>query len=255
MSQPGDRNFHIGTSNIMLPVPNKQSFPEAFKSASRLTYYASLFNSLEVNSSFYKIPQAKTVEKWTREVPADFRFTFKLHRDLTHDKSSMPDAALAKHFMNTINAAATHAACLLIQFPAGRTYNPAFLERLLKLVQQDNSGWNVCVEFRHDSWYRDNIFRLLETCEAAVVVHDKSPSIPFPASSWTDFAYLRYHGPKGDYKNAYEFETLEQNAARIGELMAAGKSVYAYFNNTIGNAVFDALTLQELVTGKVTFEL
>ncbi len=74
----------IGTSGLVLPVPNKQAFPEAFRRGSRLAYYATLFNSIEVNSSFYRVPMPVTFSKWASEVPAGFRFTVKLWQGITH---------------------------------------------------------------------------------------------------------------------------------------------------------------------------
>src|ERR1044072_276638 len=78
--------YRSGTSGLVLPVPNKKAFPPEFKDKSRLTYYGSLFNSIEINSSFYKIPQAATVKKWADSVPDNFAFTFKLWREITHIK-------------------------------------------------------------------------------------------------------------------------------------------------------------------------
>jgi uncharacterized protein YecE (DUF72 family) len=246
--------LYAGTSNITLPVRSKQELPEAYRNVSRLVYYSTLFNSLEVNSSFYKIPMAKTVEKWAGEVPDDFRFTFKLNRELTHSKEVVPDTELVKRFMDTINAAGDKAGSLLIQFAAGKKYNSAYLERLLSLVQKDAERWDVCVELRHASWYKDSVYRLLQAYNAAVVIHDKARATSEPVESWTDFAYYRFHGPSGDYKGTYELEALQARADEMKELLQEGKRVYTYFNNTVGNAVFDALALQELVTGKVTYE-
>ena len=76
-------NFYAGTSNIVLPVPNKSFFPPKYRDKTRLNYYASLFNSVEINSSFYKVPLPRTVEKWTTEVPPNFRFSFKLSKAIT----------------------------------------------------------------------------------------------------------------------------------------------------------------------------
>src|SRR4051812_27357074 len=77
--------FYSGTSNIVLPIP-KKSFPPEFSDKSRLEYYAHLFTSIEVNSCFYKTPQASTVAKWAAMVPPDFKFTFKLSKAITHVK-------------------------------------------------------------------------------------------------------------------------------------------------------------------------
>lgn len=254
MSAPAYASFFTGTSNIELPVPNKAAFPEAFRNSSRLTYYASLYNSLEVNSSFYKIPLAKTVARWTQEVPEDFRFTFKLFRDITHTKTGDIDVELVHRFMQTINAAKAKAGALLIQFPASVTHNPVFLERLLTPVSREAEHWDICVEFRHASWYRESVGRLLDRFNAAIVMHDKTGVMPAIGDITTDFTYLRFHGPNGDYRGSYEFDFLERQTSIINELLQAGKKVYAYFNNTMGTAVFDALALQELVTGEAKFQ-
>ena len=77
--------LRAGTSGLVLPVPNKQAFPEAFRvMAARLTYYSTLFNSIEINSTFYKMPLPKTFSRWAGEVQPDFRFTIKLWRGITH---------------------------------------------------------------------------------------------------------------------------------------------------------------------------
>ncbi len=80
-----NNTFYSGTSGLVLPVP-KLLYPAEFQDKSRLTYYASLFNSIEINSSFYKIPQIPTVCKWAESVPDNFQFTFKLSKAITHAK-------------------------------------------------------------------------------------------------------------------------------------------------------------------------
>src|ERR1700744_2308217 len=110
-------NYFAGTSGLGLPVPNKSHYPAEFTNKSRLCYYASLFNSIEVNSSFYKIPQAKTIRKWAADVPDGFRFTFKLWRGITHQKELLFDPADIGRFMEAIDAAGNHKGCLLVQLP------------------------------------------------------------------------------------------------------------------------------------------
>lgn len=110
-------NYYAGTSGLVLPVPNKTWYPEEFKDKSRLCYYASMCNSIEVNSSFYKIPLPKTITKWTEDVPGEFRFTFKLWRGITHEKGLVFNPADITRFMEAINAAGSHKGCLLVQFP------------------------------------------------------------------------------------------------------------------------------------------
>ena len=116
-------HFYSGTSGLVLPIP-KYEFPAPFENASRLTYFASLYNSLEVNSSFYKIPKLATTYKWATSVPDDFRFTFKLWQGITHGKGFDFNKEDVEHFMTVIGQVGIKKGCLLIQLPpkAGNHY-------------------------------------------------------------------------------------------------------------------------------------
>src|SRR5262249_15784071 len=106
----------IGTSNVVVPG-NKTSFPPAFRSKSRLHYYASIFNSVEINSSFYKIPLQRTYERWTTEVPENFRFSLKISKEVTHAKELKGGLSIIEKFMDTAKGIGDKKGCLLIQFP------------------------------------------------------------------------------------------------------------------------------------------
>src|SRR3569623_2068116 len=97
--------FYSGTSGMVLTVPNKRAFPLEYKDKSRLHYYASLFNSLEVNSSFYKEPMAKTTLRWAESVPQHFQFTFKMFKSITHNKGLLFEEAGVQKFMQVIDGA------------------------------------------------------------------------------------------------------------------------------------------------------
>lgn len=234
---------------MVLPVPNKQAFPDEYRDKSRLTYYASLFNSLEVNSSFYKVPMAKTVSRWATEVPAGFQFTFKLFRDITHNKGLVFEEALVERFMAIINEAGDKKGCLLVQFPAGTTLNLSQLKKLLGCIQKNNVNyaWRVCVEFRHTSWYCTETYKLLQKQKAGMVIHDMPKSATPPVTPWTKFVYLRYHGQAGDYRGSYPADFLEQQACLASNWIKSGRIVYAYFNNTIGDAVTNVADITKLV--------
>src|SRR4051812_31774190 len=107
-------SYKAGTSGLVLPVPNKQAFPPEFRDKSRLTYYSSLLNSLEVNSSFYKVPQPATVKKWADSVPAGFVFTFKLWQEITHIKKFAYKREDVLRFMEVIDQAGDKKGCLLV---------------------------------------------------------------------------------------------------------------------------------------------
>lgn len=248
--QKAKQNFYSGTSGLVLPVPNKSLYPPEFQDKSRLCYYASLFNSIEVNSSFYKVPQASTVKKWIADVPDDFRFTYKLWRNITHNKPLLFNPEDVERFMQVIDAAGDKKGSLLIQFPPGTTIASVVqLEQLLESIRDANPahGWDIAVEFRHPSWYKDNIYTMLDNYNAGMVIQDMPKSLTPMVDMPTDFVYLRFHGPNGGYRGSYADAFLYEYAGYINDWIADGKTVYAYFNNTMGDAISNLATLNNYV--------
>jgi uncharacterized protein YecE (DUF72 family) len=242
--------LYCGTSNIMLPVRNKTFYPAEYRDKSRLTYYASLLNSLEVNSTFYKLPLPRTVARWVAEVPDDFRFTFKLWRDVTHTKGFLYDDNQIDAFLNAVHPAIAKAGCLLVQFPQSIKFSQ--IRRVSALLQYLTAhklyeGWKLAVEFRDASWYNDTVWEMLDKHEAAVVQHDMPKSSTPGVELVAAVAYLRFHGQAGDYRGSYPDDVLADYASYIKQLLKQGKDVYAYFNNTIGDAIHNALDLQKLL--------
>lgn len=241
---------YFGTSGLLLPVPNKQFYPEEFKEKSRLNYYGSLMNSIEINSSFYKIPQAKTVQRWSESVPENFRFTFKLWREITHNKGLVYRDQDVFRFMEVISATGDKKGSLLVQFPPSVTYGNRFqVEKLIDLIKtaDPSDQWDIAVEFRHPGWYREETADMLADRKIAIVLHDKSPAVtPFNFHE-SNFIYLRFHGPGGDYRGNYDDATLAEYAGYIREWVEDGKRVYVYFNNTVGNALQNLNDLRDLV--------
>lgn len=246
-------NYYSGTSGIVVPQPNKQLYPEEFRDKSRLEFYSSLFNSIEINSSFYKLPMAKTVARWAESVPGDFRFTFKLWREITHVKELAFTNEDIDRFMNVIDEAGDKKGTLLVQFPPSLQvrHSGQVLELLNRIAGADRQGgWKIALEFRHDSWYTDETNRLLEDSASAVVMHDKTSGANSLPGNDPDFVYLRFHGHNGDYKGSYEDDFLYEYAQYVNEYRLEGKDVYVYFNNTRGDAVHNLITLNDYVGGE-----
>ncbi|HEX8377781.1 MAG TPA: DUF72 domain-containing protein [Pedobacter sp.] len=244
------REIYSGASGLVLPVKNKLSYPPDFQDKSRLEYYSSLFNSIEINSSFYKLPMASTIAKWAACVPDYFKFTFKLWRDITHNKGLVfnPDDVLK--FLERIAPAKTNKGCLLVQFPPSLTvFAAAQLEGLLGVIKEANvrQEWKVAIEFRNKSWYEDEIFQLVEEYNSTIVLHDiPASATPLP-DEVSDFVYLRFHGPNGGYRGSYPDDFLYEYAQYINDWNESGKSVYVYFNNTMGDAVHNLITLNKFM--------
>ncbi len=247
---PGFRQkFYSGLSGLQLPIP-KYLFPHPYENASRLTYYASLFNSIEFNSTFYKIPQPATVAKWATSVPEHFRFTFKLWKGITHSKGLNFNKQDVDAFFNCINAVNEKKGCLLVQFPPslGREYTVP-LKNLLSCIQESDPAqeWKVAVEFRNKSFYQEDVYDLLDIYKATMVIQDIPKSATPLADQKSDFLYLRFHGPSGNYRESYSEDFLKEYAALVNEWREEGKSVYVYFNNTMGDAFNNLQTLNNFV--------
>jgi len=226
---------YSGTSGLQISMP-KRDFPAEHQNNSRLAFYALHENSIEINSSFYKLPQAKTIARWLAEVPGQFRFTFKLWKEITHKKGLLFNSDDVQRFMEVIDLPESGKGCLLVQFPPGLQVNAQ--PQLLELLQiLDNFNWPLAVEFRHPSWYRDPVFELLNQHRAAMVIQDMPKSATPIVLTSDDHVYLRFHGPSGNYKGSYNESFLREYAGYIYDWQQEGKIVYAYFNNTAGAAL------------------
>ncbi len=249
MNQKG--RIRIGISNGLVPG-NKKTFPPSFQSRSRLHYYSSVFNSVEINSCFYKTPLSATFEKWSNDVPGDFKFSLKLSKEITHTKNLEVDLSYIQSFMNAASGAGHKKGCILIQFPGKITLD--YFEKVGRILQefqqQDPSNqWRKAVEFRDTSWYTGETGELMDEYKTAIIVHDFAKAKNFTSMSKADFVYMRFHGPTGNYRESYPDQFLKVKASEIRSWLDNGKDVYAYFNNTLGNAFENALMLKSLLNG------
>ncbi|MFA4870158.1 MAG: DUF72 domain-containing protein [Pedobacter sp.] len=242
--------YYSGTSGLLLPVRNKLFYPEEFKDKSRLCFYASMINSIEINSSFYKVPMAATVAKWAKDVPEGFRFTFKFSKDITHQKGLSFDPESVKHFFKVIDQVSEKRGCLLVQFPPsvriGQIKQLGFLMAVLRECDP-RKHWNIALEFRHISLYNDEIYRMLKVYDMGMVIQDMPKAVTPVLDSELPFVYLRFHGPDGSYRGTYADDFLYEYAGYINDWLAEGKTVYTYFNNTMGSALANLFTLKDFV--------
>ena len=238
----------IGTSNVVLPG-NKQSFPAEYQIKSRLHYYSTLFNSVEINNSFYKVPQMKTLQKWSLDVVSDFIFTLKLWQDVTHTKNLLSNLNNIDTFLNAAEGIGDKKGCILIQFPGKITldYYKEVEGILSRLSEQDlQNNWRKAIEFRDLSWYVNETLELMDEYEASIVLHDMPKSKNEIPNNNAPFIYIRFHGADGDYRGSYTDEFLSKQYKNIQGWLKSGKDVYVYFNNTIGNAFDNAMSLKAM---------
>ena len=240
--------LRVGTSGIVLPG-SKKMFPQEFQSRTRLAYYSTLFNTLEINSTFYKLPSPNTFVKWSSEVGEDFRFTCKLPRSITHGKPLSYQPENIDRFMRASNGIGEKKGCLLVQFPASvKIEHIGEVERILRRLNTLNEkpDWKICIEFRDALWYEnETMLRVLDEVNVSLVLHDMVNS-PTPLLLASNPVYVRFHGPESDYRGSYSEAVLVSYAFAIKDWLR-DRDVYVYFNNTIGDAFKNAQFLKRII--------
>jgi uncharacterized protein YecE (DUF72 family) len=241
--------FRSGTSGLVLSEPNKKHFPAEFQGKSRLSYYSSKFNSIEINSSFYKIPRCQTYNNWSQQVPDDFQFSVKLWKGITHNKEFGFDKRDLQTIFSALDCLGNKKGCVLIQFPASSPMQSDQFRQIMEQLKKTdpNKCWRLAIEFRHNRWYDEKIFRMIGEYGASLVLHDMPKSLIDQLQEKSSFVYLRFHGEKGDYRGTYGNDFLMSKANEIRKWLVQGLDVYAYFNNTIGGAVENLETLNGMV--------
>jgi uncharacterized protein YecE (DUF72 family) len=242
-------SFFAGLSGLELPIP-KYLYPPPYQDASRLTYYSTFFNSIEINSSFYKLPKPATVSKWAASVHENFKFTFKLWKQITHLKGLHFEESDLDKFLKAISGARDKKGCLLMQFPPSLTIeSKPQLDKLLGCVKELDTEvlWNIAIEFRHKSWYHPSVYELMDSYHSTIVIQDIPKSATPMLDIESEIVYVRFHGPTGNYRGSYSEDILSEYADYISDWVEQGKKVFVYFNNTMGDAFINLESLNRLI--------
>lgn len=237
---------YIGTSGWSYPHWAKGRFyPVGLKPGDWLSYLSQHLPTVEVNSSFYRLPQANLIRRWRDCVPDSFRFAVKLWRRITHDKRLIDCDDELRSFFSVVGELRSRRGPLLVQLPPSFRKDPDRLDGFLGLLRQvmGRRSWLVAVEFRHPGWICPEVYELLSRRAAAVVLAD------WPRCSVTEpndapFVYVRRHGPAGRYRGCYSAEQIAADAASIRRWLGEGRDVFVYYNNDVeGYAVDNARQL------------
>ncbi|HYE41973.1 MAG TPA: DUF72 domain-containing protein [Caulobacteraceae bacterium] len=219
-------------------------YPEAVKLKGRFGYYATLFDTCEINASFYRLPSEAAVQGWADQAPPGFLFAWKVSRFISHNKKLKDCADSVDLVFGRMAPLGAHQGPALVQLPPQLRRND---ERLKTFLGWLPKGQRVTVEFRHDSWYDPAVFAILAEHDAALCISDHHDA-PSPWETTAGWVYVRGHGPGGRYFGRYGEEALRQWAAHIRLWAAEGREVYAYFDNDIGAAApADAEQLKALL--------
>jgi uncharacterized protein YecE (DUF72 family) len=217
---------------------------------SKLKTYSRVFKTAEIDSTFYRFPTKGMVFGWLRYTPSDFIFSAKLPKQITHKgklETRAIEADLDKYceLMQPLRLDGK-LACLLAQLPPSLKYDSSLLEGFLTTFP---SNFEVAVEFRHESWLREETWKLLERYNAAYTIVDE-PLLPPVVKVTSNIAYVRWHG-RGErpwYYYLYQSEELEPWVDAVKDVEKQAEQVYGYFNNHYhGYAIRNCLQFAEMV--------
>lgn len=236
--------FRIGTSGFHYQHWKERFYPRDLPARVWLAFYARTFDTVEINNSFYRLPEAAQFAAWAAQVPEGFVFAVKASRFLTHVKRLRePEEPLAR-FFERAGALGPKLGPVLYQLPPSL---PKDIERLCAFLAALPRDRQHAVEFRHPSWFDSETLDVLRRAGVAFCCVD-SPHLKSPVEATAGFAYVRFHGSAfnlGDYSP----EELGAWAERLRRLAGGCETVYAYFNNDWeGFAVKNALLLRQLLS-------
>jgi uncharacterized protein YecE (DUF72 family) len=212
----------------------------------RLGRYTEVFDTVELNASFYRWPKDSTFAGWRDQLPDGFKLSVKAHRGLTHYRRLASPEPWIERFESCWRVLGDRHGMLLVQLHPEQQRDDARLDLFLRSMP---ASIRVAVELRHPSWNDPAVFALLERHRAAYVVMSGADLACVPRAT-ADQVYVRMHGPEPAtmYTGSYTSEDLRWWAERIARWDGEGRDVWMYFNNDLGgHAVRNALALKELL--------
>jgi uncharacterized protein YecE (DUF72 family) len=203
--------------------------------------YATVFDTVEINNSFYRLPEESTFAAWAGRAPRGFLFAVKASRFLTHMKKLKDPEEPVDRFFSRARALGPFLGPVLYQLPPGWKLDRDRLEHFLQILPR---GVSHVIEFREPSWYAAEVFALLEQHRVTLCIHD----MPGSASGRMRIGpsvYVRFHGASGRYGGSYPDDRLADWAEWLHGERTRGADVFAYFNNDVGgHAPRNALVLR-----------
>jgi uncharacterized protein YecE (DUF72 family) len=230
----------VGTSGFHYRHWRGSFYPPGMPTERWLASYAERFATVELNAPFYRLPQARTFERWANEVPASFRFAVKVSRYLTHVlRLRDPEEPIAR-LMERCSRLGDRLGPLLLQLPPDLEAAP---DRLAGVLERVPPGVAVAVEPRHASWWTDEVADVLRTHDAALCWADRRGPIS-PTWATAGWRYLRYHDGRGRPRPCYRPDELTPWLQLLAEDADATGDAWVYFNNDpAGCAISDAMEL------------
>jgi uncharacterized protein YecE (DUF72 family) len=209
-----------------------------------LGYYAARLDTVEINNTFYEMPDVETLRSWRDKVPTGFTFAVKASRYITHMKNLKDPVGPVGRFLERVAVLGPYLGPVLFQLPPWWGLDEERLQSFLDALPPEQ---RVAFEFRDPSWLSETVYELLESHGAGFCIYDLQGRVS-PKRVTADFVYVRLHGPQDAYHGGYDMETLSGWVGACSSWARMGKDVYCYFNNdAAGHAVANAQTMAAMV--------
>jgi uncharacterized protein YecE (DUF72 family) len=236
--------YFIGTSGWHYEDWRGRFYPEKLPKAKWLEFYARHFSTLELNNPFYHLPSEKAFANWHDSSPRDFVFAVKVSRFITHIKRLKDCDEAVNNFMSRAVILKEKLGPLLYQLPPVLHRDDDRLTAFLNILPQ---GMKHAIEFRHNSWFEEEVFDILRKYHVGFCIFDM-PKLTSPIIATEDFAYIRFHGSGSLYSSRYSDKEMAGWTKKINRLAKKLKEVYIYFNNDVGGyALENAATIRDYV--------
>lgn len=245
-SQPGTALLRLGCTGWSIGREHRAQFTDG---DSALARYATRFNAVEINSSFYRPHQQKTYARWADTVPDDFLFSVKVPKTVTHLARLVKTGPLLDSFLDQVYGLGSKLGCLLVQLPPSLEYDARVAANFFGILRRRWQGEVAC-EPRHASWFTETIVDLWHRHQITRVGADPSPC---PGGEHSGGAatlrYWRLHGSPKIYYSPYDDSALRAIASRVVEDTPQTTPCWVIFDNTaLGHAIPDAFRLEKLIT-------
>jgi uncharacterized protein YecE (DUF72 family) len=208
-----------GTSGFSYPAWKGKFYPATLAGSKMLGYYAERLSGVELNGSFYRTPPESTLVRWAADTPPGFRFCMKANRGLTYSADAFDRVGLARIFTERIAVLGARLGPVLLQFPPARQKNTTLLDSLLTAL-----GRPAAAEFRHESWFDEDTYRVLREHGGALVVTDEAKWPRAPLVDLSSIAYFRL-------RRAYAVASLRPWVAELKAALGSHEQVHVYFRH------------------------
>lgn len=236
------KTSYIGCSGYYYPAWKNKFYPTGLQPKNWLEHYSTVFNTVELNGTFYRTPKLSDLKKYHDVTPPDFRFSVKMSKQITHILKLWESQSLVTEFQSLIREGLGEK-CIhfLFQLPPSFQYSDENLELVLNTIPHHPE--NV-VEFRHASWWNDDVKLKLIAAEITFCNVD-FPGLETSFMHTTNVFYLRLHGNPVLFKSSYETTELQKFSERIPK---SSSESFIYFNNTYYEAGYEnAMQMQKIV--------